>query len=863
MQRFFVFKNDTPAPIYPVISAPKNANCTPGDLSSLRIVVNDGTVGAGIAPGGKVTVALPKQYPCNSGGFYNASRIYVLLANVAQFEAKIDPRQRTVPVSGAPQNLCASNACWIGTAQADYVGDFPGQLLEYTIISQIGGSASPKGPNDPNGISVIDFDVSYVDDAYLPVAMELDNGMTAYMGSGLGYTDFKTRLSTFLKDPRTDWSAYGVYAPRNWQQQTVFGPGQSPGLNVDKIDKLPSGNVVVVSSRAESVGFSPYYASNAAVPAPDYQFPACNDGTHNLACSRFDNLKSGDCCPSPSTAGQLVMQGCCDAKNFLVDRTRATFIKSGTDVGGNRIPIYSFSNPTFTNMVNRWQKWHDRAYQCSPSAPATLALDAANFCSTFQRTVDFVWGQFLQKGKCQGLAGTALNECVVAGILGYDLKAADPAKCAKCPALPCPAECVTDIQLNESVQGLLRSVPWTPAGANFNSATCGKCPSADPTACPIACVAPAVYAPDAVLWHRDKFLHFWAPYDSPYNLNPFARFVHVNDPGKVEGMDAPGAYSFSIDDFYGNYGGPGSTLIIDVGGTSQLINKSAFDPYTQYFVGVAPGWASAEVCGRHITLADPKSGLGTNVPFSFWAADGSGRQQSCDITLYADAAKQEFVKFQVKEVQYPVHDNYTNQDHQVFGLSGVFAVRQGQKLTIPDNQYCCKNSSKDLAGKGKCQANMTPGFLNLAYVGVTECTDPTDSRCGRPLMTLAVPALSGGAPGTTCLPVKGGHLESDFAGKVEKIGSGKPDAKVSLTGKVLVDGAIDLCTASLTAANLLEVGLTAEFATIPRLPAACGPGMGSTALLSTRLSLASADRPSLDLAPPLSWRCGTSDLETP
>jgi hypothetical protein len=752
MQRFFVFKNDTPLPIYPVISAPKNANCTPGDLSSLRIVVNDGQEGAGIPAGGTVTVTLPKTYPCPNGGFYNASRIYVLLANVADFEAKIDPRQRTIRRSDGPPDLCAGNACWVGDAQADYVGDFPGQLLEYTIISQIGGSASPDGPNDPKGISVIDFDVSYVDDAYLPVAMELDNGMTAFMGSALPYEDFKVRLTTFLDDPRTDWSAYGVYADRNWEKQTLFGPGQSPGLDVDKIDKLPSGNVVVVSSRGATVGFSPYYAGNSAVPPPDYPYSACNDGVHNLACSQFANLKSGECCPAPGA--QLSMLGCCDVKNFLVDRTLATFVKVGTDNQGRPVPVYKFSNPTYSNMVQRWRLWREQAHKCTGPTPppATPALDATNFCAMFQRTIDFVWEEFLQLGKCQGTRGDALDECVVAGILGYDLKAANPEKCAKCPALPCPSECVTEIQLNESVQALLRSVPWTPAGGAFNGPTCGQCPSEDPTACPLACVAPPVYAADATLWHRDKFLHFWAPYDSPYNLNPFARFVHVDDPVKNEGLAAPGAYSFSIDDFYGNYGGPGSTLIIDVGGTSALINKAPYDPYTQYFVGVAPGWFSAEVCGRQISLPAPSTGLGTNVPFSFWKADGSGKQSTCEITLYADAARQEFVKFQVNELQYTVHDNYTGQDHQVLGLGGVFAVRGGQHLVVPDNAYCCQNSTPDLRGRGKCQANLTPGFLNLAYVAVTECADPNNSTCGRPLMTLAIPALSGGAPGTTCLP---------------------------------------------------------------------------------------------------------------
>ena len=761
MQRYFIFRNDAPFPIYPVISAPKNANCSRGDLTSLRIVVNDGQKGAGIAHGKTVKVVLPKEYPCKNGGFYNASRIYVLLAKFSEFDELLKKNPGTVgqgtdPVADAPTDLCPENgnACWIGEAKQDYVGDFPGQLLEYTIISQIGSSASPNGPNDPKGVSVIDFDVSYVDDAYLPVAMELDNGMTAFMGSSLGYDEFKRRLTTFVSDSRTQWSAYNVYAQRNWEKQTVFGPGQSPALNLDKIDKLPSGNVVVVSSRAASVGFSPYFANdNSAVPPDNYKFPACNDGTHNLACNHFDHNPTGDCCP---TSNGVNMLGCCDVKNFLVDNTLATFIKAG-EKDGKPIPIYDISNPTFTNMVNRWQQWRERAYNCGANPPATPATDAAGFCSAFKKTIDFVWGEFL--GNCLGLRGEALDQCLTAAILGYDLKAADPQKCEKCPALPCPAECVVDIQRNESVQALLRSVPWTPAG---DPSKCGKCPSPNGQDCPLECVAPPVYSPNATLWHRDKFLHFWAPYESPYNLNPFARFVHKDVPDTHEGLAAPGAYSFSIDDFYGNYGGPGTTLIINVGGTSGLVNRSPFDPYTQYFVGVPAGWHSAEVCGRQISLPDPSTGLAANVPFSFWKADGSGKQASCEITVYADATKQEYVKFKLDEVSYTVRDTYTGQDHpETLGLSGVYAVRQGQLLNPPDNPYCCQNSTKNLAGRGKCQANLSPGFLNLAYVAVTECSDPNSATCGRPLMTLNVPGPSGGAPDTSCKSVSSDGTAND------------------------------------------------------------------------------------------------------
>src|SRR5205814_4587794 len=108
-------------------------------------------------------------------------------ANLEAFEGLLDPNlnQRTIPdnINWTPQ-LCdgASNACWTGYGNADYGRDAPNQLLEYTIISQnpATGDAFPDA-NDPNGIPFVDFDVSYVDDAYLPVAMQIkDGGATAY-----------------------------------------------------------------------------------------------------------------------------------------------------------------------------------------------------------------------------------------------------------------------------------------------------------------------------------------------------------------------------------------------------------------------------------------------------------------------------------------------------------------------------------------------------------------------------------------------------------------------------------------------------------------------------------------------------------
>ena len=53
---------------------------------------------------------------------------------------------------------------------------------------------------------MLDFDVSYVDDAYLPVTMAVDGGITAYMGSKLALDTsqarhVRRRLMSFLSDP--------------------------------------------------------------------------------------------------------------------------------------------------------------------------------------------------------------------------------------------------------------------------------------------------------------------------------------------------------------------------------------------------------------------------------------------------------------------------------------------------------------------------------------------------------------------------------------------------------------------------------------------------------------------------------------
>ena len=751
-QRFIRIHNSLDQTIYPVIQAPqdqpppdkpkaKPTNCGTGGL--LRIVVNQGKEGAGIPSKGTVTVKIPKDKPCNFGGFYDASRIYILVANFDAFESLVNDTQKT---SRFPNwdytNYSPCDGCVVGMSAADYGHDAPGQLLEYTMISQnpADGTAFPD-PNNNTGTPLLDFDVSYVDDAYLPVAMAIDDtGATQFMGSTLRSVKFNDRLTQFLTDG--NWSRYAAYSPLNWSDPADCTNGIPNDSNKTRFscltartDRVPSANILITD--AQTGGTSAFYR-----PAWDGKtLKECNtagtlDPTQNLKCSTprpdGDGLTSGQCCPD--TQKPPFMQGCCDLEKFLIDNTHRKFIPANK--------AFHLTNDTLNDAVKRWTRWQGVANnpckntsgEAFTSAPAK---DKGYFCSTFKKTVDFIWKEFAPQ--CAANRGDALDRCITAAIIGYDLKNStfDPNLCTKCPnddERICPRSCALEAQRNESVQALQRGLPWTAGG---DPAACGACPSA--ADCPSTCILPKVPSAAARLYHRDKYLHFWADYKSVYNLNPFARFVHNPD----NGLASPGAYSFSIDDFYGNFGGPGSTLLIDVGDIESLPNHEPFDPFKQYTAGLGTGWHHATICGRKVSLppAAPAN-VGLSAPFSFWK--NGVPQAECEIRLFATADESKYVAYLVREVPLLVTDDYTGLQKPAQGLSNVYANRFPSD-SPPDNGDCMKLSTdKDLVEKGFCRGNLSSGKLNLDYVGVSDepCRGKNDdATCGKPLVTINTPSL--------------------------------------------------------------------------------------------------------------------------
>ncbi len=660
-QRYLVLYNQSPITVYPVITAVESENGAACGTSGLnrRIVVNDKTRGAGIPMGQTVVITLPKTKHC----WYTAVRIYLFSTNLVKFEARIPQPDRTI-ADGATFTppLCPNNACWTGTAAAQYPVDAPAQLFEYTVISQnpANGLAFPD-PNNPNGIPLVDIDLSYVDSAYLPVAVNIDDGgATAFMGTTLSYKDFNTRTAAFLalKDASSQpiWSEYAAFTAANFPHN-VFNDLVADTANVIGRDIV--GDVRIIPPNLVPPA-SVLYTAPYVGPRECKQVPMCS-------------TLAGNCCPT--SPPNPVILDCCGAPfPYLISNTTKH--------------LDMVDNPSVDGLVARWTTWV-RSNPCAKLSAITTwpstkpAFDKAGFCAAFKNSVVFAWNTFFNskdqvddKGKpipftgCVNYTGVARDQCAVDLIVAF--KSQDKGV------------------LNETVQALMRSVPYGAIGATR--------------------------------WSFDKFVLNWAPYNSVFNLFPYVRMVH----NATDGVDAPGAYAFSIDDRFGNFQSRGSGFVIDVGGSTQLLNRDPYDFWEQYRVAFAKGWNHATVCGLPLTIPNQ---LASNAPISFWK--NGVPQTTCNLVFYKTAAETgpnaQFAKYQVGQTSKQVTDLYT-------GLTQTVT-----ELTY-DPSYCTKNSTPALVAPPV--AVCTNSRIAATLVGTGE--DPGEayvslSDAQKPPVTLTLP----------------------------------------------------------------------------------------------------------------------------
>jgi hypothetical protein len=810
MQRFFRFHNelnDTPIrKIYPVISAKQDTNCAAKYGANLLRIVVHGKAGRGqgVDKDETVIVKIPKtEDGCGEKGlFYNAARFYIFTTSVEQFDAVITPYgggnlpQTTVPLNPQPPwaaDLCFDkngvklpdvngvHPCWVGRSRnvgVDYVTDGPLQLGEFTIISRVGTDGLPN-PNDPAGTSNFGYNISYVDHAYLPVALGVAGGEHGFLGTSMAGTTLSQRLTNFVNDAATQWSVLAAWSKAQFEgSQATNPPGPIPpttafrGL-VKRDDKVPSGDIVLKGTRQTPAISSSTYTYNVW---DGETTKACNAIGHpllNLACKGL----AGNCCtqPSPGSGVAETFAGCCDTpNNALIDGLSRDRKNAGAPL--------QHHNRTLSDLMNRWMKWRDGnpdGYNCNnpvgpldnptvgnATVPPTTDLAAkVDFCNRFKRSVNYLFDQFESipthnncvRGSSYEKFATddQYNQCIVASIVGFDIVPFDkrippePDPCVSngaqlCPnddPSKCPAACSNEFQRNFVAQSVLRSVPWTGQGNPVTQ--CAQCPSTNEAECQhIACISNQVKdtSPLNRQYHFDGFLHFWAPYSgngSAYNLDPYARFIHNKDIG----LDALSAYSFSIDDFYGFVSADGTTLIVNVGGKSALDNRDPRDPYSEFSVTFGSGFHGARVCGREYNF--PPTG-GRAFPVSFYKLDGGQyiKKQYCEVTVFTNAAKTQWLKALLELKTLQVTDRWTGLTHTVETLSGGLNeehtwVDRHDNAVVPLDKYCVDNSN-DPGKAQKCTLKMfsQPTGAREAYIGVHECASSRDQTCGRPLVQL-------------------------------------------------------------------------------------------------------------------------------
>jgi hypothetical protein len=134
----------------------------------------------------------------------------------------------TTPPACTPAQIFAK----IGATQANGIPDFLEtdkiQLTEYTLGAAI-TNVSRILPF-PMKTNIVGYNISSVDQVYLPVAMEaitIPVGLVPYIGSVVGFKDFRTNLNNFVNTTEKGWPVYNVVDPLHPRVAATYNALQS------------------------------------------------------------------------------------------------------------------------------------------------------------------------------------------------------------------------------------------------------------------------------------------------------------------------------------------------------------------------------------------------------------------------------------------------------------------------------------------------------------------------------------------------------------------------------------------------------------------------------------------------------------
>lgn len=750
MQRYIIFKNDfSKDTIYPVVQAPL-ANWEKDNGGQRRIYVNVSPDIKGLPPGKQIRVNIPDSH------WYQGGRIFIFTLDPLKYESLGFDNNQKSKINPHEKVDCGINFCEVGDAVAAYNDDAPAQLLEYTYDSFDPKTGKPPANgnfDDPDTIPMADIDVSYVDSVYLPVAMSLDDkGVTGYMGTIIPFDEFKTKVNEFLTQSK--WSMYAAYAPHNWSNN-VFHELIDSQSSFYQLPNVPSGNFIF---KAVNRAFDnqqvpetslyglkgPLVACQAKDNAGDPLFPICM--AKNLV---------GNCCANKQEGNLSIFDACCPQKKFTVDNTRSDQVISNS--------IYTAKNETAEIYAKRWKTWIDTdpctdINKISKWPSSEKEFDTSKklfFCNQFRDSVRYIWDHFKHDTSEPCNVGTEHERdvCTIIKIIAYKVPKNSymsgklpetlqaimrgvPYIAASYDLYVAPKTNPDDktrrntflitqdekalYQLDEdgnqklildasALSDLLEKIK--PGNTYFTDTNHPngwsiKDDFTDAELISIDNVIQSKYKlPDSMLvppsnYPIDKWLVFWNTYDTDENnlfsLNPYTHFVH----DEKEGINAQ-SYSFSIDDKYGNFRDRALGFIVDVGGSSAILNLNMYDPYDQYKVNWAGNPGAPDKAWQQVTITPSDNDQGptktdvpiiivgkeavnpmnTHITFNRYT-DKSPTKKFSYVTLVD--AQGNHLDFKLSLETKTVKDNFT-------GKNGYTI----QSL-IKDDKYCEEHSSGDL-----------------------------------------------------------------------------------------------------------------------------------------------------------------------
>lgn len=541
-QRYITFYNDFDFTVFPVIQVPQET-CDHGNNGDRRIIVN-GPGHNGIYSGEKLTVLIPdtsvvsgnQTYRC----WYRSGRIYIFPLDVMAFESQMKQlnsaisNQATVLDSGSttcysgdyqqgynpPSGGANVGKCYTGTSGASYALDAPAQLAEYTFDSD-----NADSQNDPDsGIPMADIDVSSVDDLYLPVAASVSNhGATGYMGSAMKLTD-PNKTTTGFKSRVSAFVNTVSNPTANTLQWPIFGAFASANWTTNAF----------------------YTLMPAELGSPN------GDGIQSHIPGGYNTLVNTLSRPIPPSP-------------LYGDHT-TSYLISGM---GSDLTQDPPNNPIVQQYVDRFMLWVNLNHDWINNEPGdpcgsvniasliwpqaftnkTSSAEKLNFCQKFRDNAQYLWDYFYKDYGAN--SSKYLKDCGLSK-LDPNIIASDPNirnACIYQHIVGYNSDVMVG-QLPGRVQALMRSVAYDPRdGLNQ-----------------------AIHQ-----YQFDPFLTFSAPYNSQFSVNPYTRLIH----SPTDGVGAV-AYSFSIDDKYGNFRDASNGFVVDAGGVTALINQRPYDPYQQY-----------------------------------------------------------------------------------------------------------------------------------------------------------------------------------------------------------------------------------------------------------------------------------------